>query len=97
MCITLLDPCVFAGYKIWIRRTFVVANTYHWSLDVSSKVVWLYYRLLSGMLNRVRRILPAERFVWFCQFHCFSSRICHLFEHNPPVPNAESTYSQLRL
>ena len=30
--------------------------------------------------------LPAIRFVWFCQFHCFSSRICHLFEQNPPVP-----------
>ena len=30
--------------------------------------------------------LPAIRFVWFCHFHCFSSRICHLFEQNPPVP-----------
>ena len=33
--------------------------------------------------------LPAIRFVWFCQFYCFSSRICHLFEQNPPVPSAD--------
>ena len=31
--------------------------------------------------------LPAIRFVWFCQFHCFLSRICHLFEQNPAVPS----------
>ena len=30
--------------------------------------------------------LPAIRFVWFCQFHCFSSRVFHLLEQNPPVP-----------
>ena len=35
--------------------------------------------------------MPAIRFVWFCQFHCFSSRICHLFEHYPPMPSLESS------
>ena len=32
---------------------------------------------------------PAIRFVWFCQFHCSSIRICHLFEQNPPVPSSK--------
>ena len=31
--------------------------------------------------------MPAIRFVWFCQFRCKKSRICHLFEHYPPRPN----------
>ena len=33
------------------------------------------------------RVIARHRFVWFCQFHCFSSRICHLFEHYPHTPS----------
>ena len=36
--------------------------------------------------SRIRGI-ARHRFVWFCQFHCFSSRICHLFEHYPHTPS----------
>ena len=36
--------------------------------------------------------LPAIRFVWLFHFHCFSSRIRHLFEQNPLVPT-QDTYS----
>ena len=35
--------------------------------------------------------LPAIRFVWFCQFRCKKSRICHLFEHYPPRPTVVTT------
>ena len=49
---------------------------------VSFMHVWYVDKEMEQNLRNCR-----HRFVWFCQFHCFSSRICHLFEHYPHTPS----------